>query len=360
MPQRWFLTACVAPFLATSLTTEKIDEYSGRKLCIPPTDGDSTRVSSLLQRGMRAKPFLLKDELNLCIEERLVPELFVIGAQKSGTTSFAMELISGSSDIILPVSDEDYEKKEPHSFDWKYNEGMQGWLSRWPPCQHDHRVVAVDMTPILHTPQICVPCRIQERYQDLSRRLKFVVILRNPLERMQSAFYHGQAGYHKDWYFDITFEQYVKLILDDPDYCLGRQYEDEQRSYNEDPFCDSLYAEQLTKWLKHFDGSQMTVVPFKLIVNRPNNAGSFAETIYSQFGISGVRMPAEQANAREHKSLEEDLEPELRTKFEAFLNDRTGIYAVARVLAFHGVNLYDFKGPDRVENAIAEWLDANW
>lgn len=141
---------------------------------------------------------LVHSDMNLCLNGRLVPELFVIGAQKSGTTSLASELSSGSADIILPESDEDYEKKEPHSFDWKYDEGEEHWLSRWPPCQQDRRVLAVDMTPVLHT-HICVPCRIRERYGELSGRLKFIVLLRNPVERMQSAFYHGQAGFHEDW-----------------------------------------------------------------------------------------------------------------------------------------------------------------
>lgn len=316
-------------------------------------------ASSLLQQGMRTRSSFLNPVMNLCLGGRLVPELFVIGAQKAGTTSLAMELTSGSPNIILPESDENYEKKEPHSFDWKFNEGMQTWLNRWPSCQHEYRAVAVDMTPVLHS-HVCVPCRIRERYGDLSSRLRFFALLRDPLKRMQSAFYHGQAGFHKDWYYDVSFEQYVKIILRDPDYCPKREeFDDELKSYNEDPFCDSLYAEQLEEWLKHFDGSQLTIIPYKFQVARSGGTPSVAESLYSKFDIPGARQEVENANSREHKALEEDLAPDILEKIQKLLNDRTGYYVVARVLSSHGVNLYNYDGPNH-ENGIADFLEANW
>lgn len=350
-----------AAVTAVWITTAKSDSIEADQCDI----GDSVSSPMLLQLQQREK----QSGLNLCIENHLAPELFLIGAQKSATSCLSTELRLGSSSIITPVKQGITEgwginQKEPHIFDFKFQEGKQVWLSRYPPCPSD-RAVASDMTPMLHIH--AVPGRIHQWYGQDAKRLTFVMLLRSPLHRMQSAFHHRQTvergnGLEKRT-LAMSFEEYVASALADPNYCQKRELADPTNE-DVDAFCDSLYVPQLTEWFTHFSGSQFVVVPFKYVVARTNEETSVAEALFTRLGIPGKRMPLRAGHmgvVGKYSPMEEELSDDSLTQLEKLVSDRTGADKVAKLLVQHGANLYNFVGQTTGnEKAVADWLQANW
>merc|ERR1719387_1585242 len=90
---------------------------------------------------------------NLCMNGRLVPIFYLIGAQKCATSSFAEEFAKGYN-VVLPEmgswtkSQRMLLSKELHFFDYpeRYNKGQHFWLSHWPTCPRTH-MVAAEFTP---------------------------------------------------------------------------------------------------------------------------------------------------------------------------------------------------------------------
>lgn len=373
MSTRLFVFACAA-VTAALFTIVKSDLVEADQC----GDGDIVRSPMLLQLQQQKQ----LPALNLCVENHLVPELFLIGAQKSATTCLSTELSEGSSSIITPskpgLPGWTLNTKEPHFFDREFQKGKQSWLSHYPPCP-SYRAVASDMTPMMQF--LPVPARILQWYGQDAKHLTFVVLLRSPLHRMQSAFHHRQkveAAPKTDLQnrtLGMSFEQYVAHVLADPDYCPKRHITGAPDEV--DAFCDSLYVTQLTEWFARFSGSQFIVVPFKYVVARTNETRSVAEALFRRLGIPGIHLPViagQLGVSGDYGPVAEELSDDTLTKLQKLLWDLTGADKVAKLLVQHEANLYKFVGQKTTditlwgksgssqthEEAVMDWLSANW
>lgn len=112
------------------------------------------------------------------------PEAFIIGAQRSGTTSLS-RLLHQHPGIVLSAP------KEPDFFSVNWDHGLDWYRARFP--RHDATLIDASvnytMVPRIdgsdHLPDI-VPRRIHE----VSPRAKFVYLVRDPGERCHSAYWH--------------------------------------------------------------------------------------------------------------------------------------------------------------------------
>ena len=156
----------------------------------------------------------------LCVAGRQLPELFLLGAQKCGTTSLARQLVqhgvrlSHSFDDGIAFSN----GKEPHFFNTpeRYERGIEHYASIFPPCGRD--VLTMDATPdyLLDNSSLG---RLASMYGSARlERTTFAVLLCEPLQRAQSAFYHMKshpvAGIATP--SSATFSDFVKDDADDP------------------------------------------------------------------------------------------------------------------------------------------------
>merc|ERR1719356_1656274 len=112
--------------------------------------------------------------------------------------------------------DDQFWEKEPHFFDcpYRYSLGRTWRLQHFPECNQIIREVFIDGSPD-YMPTPLAPSRIVDFYGDSSSRIKFVVLLRDPLRRMHSAFYNGMADL---WWGErassLTFQEYVTDLLE--------------------------------------------------------------------------------------------------------------------------------------------------
>ncbi|RIK38579.1 MAG: hypothetical protein DCC55_20715 [Chloroflexi bacterium] len=178
--------------------------------------------------------------MTMAQRELRLPTFFLLGAAKAGTTSLYAYLAQHPQICFAKV-------KEPHFFD-DPNKYVQG--PRWYVEQYfagaEACAVCADATPMLHLPHM-VASRLIATYGEAAQTLKFVVVLRDPVERAWSH-YLDQVR------FVVERETFARALELEPQRTLAAPLE--WFGY----FRDGLYAEQVETWLAHFSREQFLFV----------------------------------------------------------------------------------------------------
>jgi hypothetical protein len=295
---------------------------------------------------------------NVCIDGRMVPELYVIGAQKAATTSLAVEVQEGkgTSQKHTPYDDEFFDDvKEHHVFDrpTRVAAGRDEWSSHYRPCQRYVRHVAVDATPAYLTVKDA-PANIKNWYGFLANRIMFVVLLREPLARMHSSFHHTvRLGNLNGEPFsrNETFPQHVQQLVEDP------HAQDES-----DFFQKSQYYTSLTNWVDTFDSHQFIVAPFLYQVARGSADPSVSSYVRSRLGLLPAQGDVAHENSYWHPDLDFELPPgsSLRNEIEDLFANTTGPHLLANLFAKQSADLYNYTESLTDEDSIALWLTDHW
>eukprot|EP00421_Protoceratium_reticulatum_P071846 CAMPEP_0168420762 /NCGR_PEP_ID=MMETSP0228-20121227/32938_1 /TAXON_ID=133427 /ORGANISM="Protoceratium reticulatum, Strain CCCM 535 (=CCMP 1889)" /LENGTH=381 /DNA_ID=CAMNT_0008434659 /DNA_START=74 /DNA_END=1219 /DNA_ORIENTATION=- len=303
----------------------------------------------------------LGGEMNLCIHGHLAPEFLLIGAQKAGTTAFAAML--AHPNLVYPtlVPGEEafpYYQKEPHIFDngRRFAKGAEFWLSRYPECTRSSRAIAADFTPD-YIASYKAPRRIKAMYGELTHRLRFAALLKNPTARIHSAFhfYIKEARDGNDWAKCVCQQE------QGPNICHGfKKYVEHMLHDDFDPckFLDhSDYATHLRTYLEVFDASQFMVFPVSAIRD-PSNITA-AAAVWKSLGIEGRPVKASKANTGSHASILDDLGPRLLEQFQSYITDKVGPHVVARFLVDNGIGLFGYES-NKDPEALAVLLSKAW
>lgn len=159
----------------------------------------------------------------------------VIGAMKSGTTTLFRQL--GSHPQVLPCR-----VKEPKFFtdDQKWSLGLDWYRSLWDFREPDERIALEASTDYAKHPS--VPCPA-ERIARTPAGFRFIYLLRNPLERIESHHTHAWA----EGWAEGTLEQGVL-----------RHHVDVSR-----------YAEQLARYREHFPAEDFLLLRFEELSRDP-------------------------------------------------------------------------------------------
>eukprot|EP00440_Ansanella_granifera_P047650 gb/GFBE01051613.1/.p1 GENE.gb/GFBE01051613.1/~~gb/GFBE01051613.1/.p1 ORF type:complete len:387 (+),score=60.23 gb/GFBE01051613.1/:1-1161(+) len=330
-------------------------------------------------------------EGRLCIDGHVAPAFFLLGAQKSATTNFAMRLSEIGENLAWATptaTDPAYYWKEPHIFNQENYRGLsrEEWLAYYPPCrEHDsaEQLVGVDATPG-YLPNEQAPQRIIGWYgHSLADRLQFMVLLRNPLSRLHSSFHH-QKGDPNSPGHSITFAQYLdKVLYNQESYgCLtGFDIAVEDRANckhpdtSNDPFFLSMYVPALWQWLRYFHARQFVVAPFRQYVSPQDGTPALTEFMATKLGVKikpGAQLgaiPKTEPNAGKivhYPALEEELAACDATKVQS-VKDLVTRYAGADVLARligpkipEGLTLFGFAGDSSQVDDVAAYLSMNW
>lgn len=312
---------------------------------------------------------------NLCIGGRLAPEFLLLGAQKAGSTVLWHELRK-NTDIHHSRDEQGRYVKEVHFFDREdilpFSLDVQrAWLRHYPKCSKQTRAVAIDSTPkYLRMPQS--PARIASYYGREKSKLTFTILLREPMQRMQSAYYWRDGGprhapghlsqRNLSLIYPPTFQAYVTDVLSAP-----TKKKLLRRLHREDmPFIGSLYVEQLQRYFSYFEPSQFIVAPFRFAVSNASRPLTLAQTIFAKLGIAQpsrgfTNLVPHHVAPQHYPPLQEDLDDASFAGLSALVKLHAGARKIARVLRNHrGAHLYGYTGSRDDEAAIAAWLSANW
>lgn len=168
----------------------------------------------------------------------MLPNLFIAGAQKSGTTSLH-RLLESHPDIFFPKR-----PQEVHFFDIdeNYSKGLE-WFARYFSDWNGEKIVAQTSPLYIYNP--VVPARIHA----VLPNARFIFILRNPVERAYSHYWHEVRYGYEILSFEEALDQEKTRISQGFEYRRHYSYVDRGR-----------YAQQISRFLKYFPPENILIL----------------------------------------------------------------------------------------------------
>ena len=175
-----------------------------------------------------------------------LPNFMCLGAAKSGTTTL-FDVLRQHPDVYIPAF------KEPHFFDIpeNYNNGIE-WYERNYFRKADKRIIA-DFTPSYFFEKE-TPKRI---FKGIGSEIKFVVLLRNPVDRAYSHYLHSVRDDHENLSFEESLKQENERL---------ERYEQngDYLSYLRNSyFHQGLYGDMLARYLEYFTLDNFLFIHFE-------------------------------------------------------------------------------------------------
>jgi hypothetical protein len=178
---------------------------------------------------------------------RLLPDYLIIGTQRGGTTSLYKYLVRHPAAAHALT-------KELRFFDLNYHRGMGWYRSRFPsrPYRALLRRRGVDLVAGEASPDYLFHPHAPRRVRKALPEVRLIVLLRNPIERAYSHYWHQFRRGHETLSFDEAvareperLDGELERMLRDPRY-LG--YERHHHSY----LARGVYVDQLRTWMDLF------------------------------------------------------------------------------------------------------------
>lgn len=232
-----------------------------------------------------------------------MPDFIIIGAQKCGTTSLYNYLIQHPQ--IAPAA-----TKEVHFFDLNFEKGRDWYLEQFPELgANQDKTITGEASPyyIFHP---LVPQRI---YQMLPQ-VKLIVLLRNPVARAISHYYHEvRLGYETLSLEDAIANEPIRL-QGEAEKLLAGQIE---RSFNYQHYSylsRGLYFEQLKAWMRFFPKEQLLILKSEELDSQPS---AILNQVFDFLDVSECPLPEYgRYNTGEYPSISEALNQQLTDYFQ--------------------------------------------
>jgi hypothetical protein len=221
---------------------------------------------------------------------RVLPDYLIIGTQKGGTTSLYNYL--GQHPWILPAL-----KKEVHFFDTQNFAKGPGWYRAHFPLNLQKKYANKSSRCSAITgeasPYYLFYPHAPKRVEKILPKTKIIVMLRNPVDRALSHYYHQVRKGRERLTFEAAIDaererlggEYERMLRDDTYYssaCWAYSY-----------LARGLYADQLNAWFEVFPREQFLVIRSEDFFLDP--CASFKQT------LRFLELP--EINLREYKQL---------------------------------------------------------
>ena len=172
-----------------------------------------------------------------------LPNFMCIGASKSGTTSL-YDILKQHSDIFLPSF------KEPHFFDIPsvYQNGIEWYKKTYFQSVKNEKCIG-DFSPTYlfdeHAPERIL--------NDLGANVKFIIILRNPVDRAYSHYLHSKRDQHEN----LSFKE--ALFLEKERFSKKDYLSYLRLSYSG----QGMYCQMLVRYFKFFPRDNFLIINFE-------------------------------------------------------------------------------------------------
>jgi hypothetical protein len=178
----------------------------------------------------------------------LLPNFICPGAARAATTNLYYLLIQHPK-VFLPSL------KETRFFTQDYEKGLT-WYERKYYAEVKSETAIGDISPVYLIDEQC-PARI---YHDLGKDIKFVVMLRNPVERAYS--HYCMLRSHQ--FEDLSFEKALEI---DEQSRIEKSLKYYHHEYGFQYLKESSYLQSIERYLKYFPREQFKFIIFEEFVN---------------------------------------------------------------------------------------------
>jgi hypothetical protein len=193
---------------------------------------------------------------------RALPDFVILGAQRSGTTSL-YNWLGGHPSVVRSTG------REVHYFDLNYAKG-ESWYRAHFPFARPGRVTG-ESTPYL----LFHPLAPERVGRDLPASTRFVVILRDPVERAVSHYWHERRMKAETETLDVALALEEQRLAGQVERVLRGE-----RSFAHFHFAYAgrgRYAEQLSRWFAHVERSRVLVVESERLFTDPRAPAEVAQ-----------------------------------------------------------------------------------
>jgi hypothetical protein len=256
---------------------------------------------------------------------RMMPDFIIIGAMRGGTTSLYSYMTDHPN--IGPAY-----RKEIHFFDVQYRKGAAWYQAQFPSIVQKYYTERVQKQRFItgeSSPYYLFYPHAAKRIAKALPHVKLIVLLRNPVTRAYSHYYHEVAGGHEK----LTFEEAIAREEERIGQERGKIACDEAYvSFSHRHFsylARGIYVEQLKMWMNYFPREQFLILKSEDFYADP--ASGLKQTL-EFMGLSTMGM-------KESKDEYEQLNITKPPKMEAALRKRLSAYFEP-----HNAQLYEYLG----------------
>lgn len=179
---------------------------------------------------------------------RLLPDVIIIGTQRSGTTSLYKYLVQHPA-IGHAIT------KELRFFDLNYHRGVAWYRSRFPSARYADRIRrtrGLDLICIESSPDYMFHPHAPRRAAETVPDTKLIVMLRNPVDRAYSHYWHQAARGFESLSFQEAIDREPERLAGE----LAKMLADERyvsfERHHHSYLARGVYVDQLMAWMEGF------------------------------------------------------------------------------------------------------------
>ena len=244
-----------------------------------------------------------------------LPSFIILGVQRGGTTSL-YDYLTQHPRIAHA------KRKEVHYFDLNYAEGTSWYEKQFPwSVRLRSKMITGEASPyyIFHP-------YVRDRVAKVVPDAKFIVLLRDPVDRAYSHYQHCvRRGWETLSFADAIREEPVRLAGE-----VEKLAADDYTSYNHQHFSyvtRGVYVDQITHWYERFDPSQFLILRSEDLFTDP---ATVTNSVFEFLGLDPLGL-----ETYAHRNLggyEESVASEVRS-------------ALSQHYAPHNARLVELLGP---------------
>jgi hypothetical protein len=292
-----------------------------------PSSEKRRLVVAQSQLGNSTTPVLEKLYRGITTPFRLLPDFLIIGTQRGGTTSL-YHYLQAHPGIHLANT------KDTHFFDKKYSNGLTWYRAHFPTVWEKTYAQQVQKRSFVTgeaSPSYLFHPPAPQRIAQVIPSVKLIVLLRNPVDRAYSQYYHAIELGHETRSFEEaiqgeeerTAQEREKLLKDERYHSHAYKH----LSY----LTRGIYVDQLQAWLRFFAREQFLILKSEDFYANP------AATLKEIFTFLHLPTIETQLGKKEYKQYNNNsyskMDPAMRSRLVEYFRP-------------HNARLYDLLSVD--------------
>jgi hypothetical protein len=258
---------------------------------------------------------------------RLIPDFIIIGAQRGGTTSL-YNYLTDHPGVGGAFS------KEVHFFDKSYQKGLMWYRAQFPSVLQKYYVEHARGQEFITgeaSPYYLFHPRVPQRVFAVMPAVKLIVLLRNPVNRAYSQYYHEvDCGYET-----LSFEEAIESEAARTRVDTARIARDERfvsfSHQHHSYLARGLYVDQLKAWMDVFPREQFLILKSEDFYADPHHA------MQQTLAFLGLGEETVSAKERSYKKFNDTKSPQMDLAMRKRL---------LKYFEPHNARLYEFLGRD--------------
>ncbi|MBA2681853.1 MAG: sulfotransferase domain-containing protein [Ktedonobacteraceae bacterium] len=255
-----------------------------------------------------------------------MPDFIIIGTQRGGTTSLYNYLSEHPS--VSPAS-----MKEVHFFENNFEKGLPWYRAQFPLTFQKHFAKTIrrqDFVTGEASPYYLFHPHVPKRAAAMVPHVKLIVLLRNPVDRAYSQYFHGiEMGYEHLSFEEALAQEETRTHEEEGHILTNEQYYSHNHQYYTYR-ARGLYVDQLQRWMDFFPREQFLIIKSEDFYANPDAV--FSQTL----AFLNLSQPSKQGKKayklyNNSKYLQTGLDPHLRKQLVTYYEP-------------HNARLYKFLG----------------